>query len=122
MAAVLVTTEGTTEKVRVSAAIVHGSNLNAYLEYVQKNEIPKYEAAGGLASFCVLQRPFVAYVELLIISFWQSEQALTRFLGAQTLAPAATESYGAIQLEPHNYAFLISGKGRIQAAEDASRE
>jgi len=79
--------------VRISVAVVAESNLNPYLEHVQTSEIPKYEAAEGLVSFCVLKRPFVAYGELLIISFWQSEQALTRFLETQTPTPAATESY-----------------------------
>jgi hypothetical protein len=33
-----------------------------------------------LASFCLLQRSFVVYVELSTISFSQIERALTRFL------------------------------------------
>jgi hypothetical protein len=33
-----------------------------------------------LASFCILQRSFVVYVELSTISFSQIERALTRFL------------------------------------------
>src|SRR5882762_2326592 len=59
-----------------------------------------------LISFCVLQRPFVAYVELLTISFWQSEQVLPRFLEGQSPADEIG-SCGAIQLEARNYTVLI---------------
>jgi hypothetical protein len=105
--------EGRTENVRISVAIVAESNLNPYLEYVQRTEIPTYEAATGLASFCILHRPFVAYVELITISFWQSERALTQFLETQRPIPAATETFGAIRLEARNYTVLVSGTGKV---------
>ena len=104
--------------VRISASIVREPSLNEYLEHLQRNEIPHYEAAPGLISVWLLQRPFVAYVELLIISLWHSEQALTRFLETQTQTPAATETYGSIQLEARNYTVLISGHGKVQEAGD----
>jgi heme-degrading monooxygenase HmoA len=108
--------------VRISSNVVPEASLDLYLEYFRKNEIPNYGAAAGLASFYVLQRSVVAYVELLSISFWESEQVLTRFLDTQTPTRAATESYGVIHLEARNYTLLISGKGGIQTGEDASRE
>jgi hypothetical protein len=98
------------------------SKLNAYLKYVRRSETPKYEDAAGLISFCVLQRPFVAYVELLTISFWQSEQVLPRFLEGQSPADAEIGSCGAIQLETRNYTVLISGEGKPQAAEDEPQD
>lgn len=111
-----------TENVRISVAIVPESNLNPYLEYVQRTEIPTYEAAMGLASFCILHRPFVAYVELVTISVWESEQALTQFLEIKRPTPTATETFGAIRLEARNYTVLVSGTGKVQATQDASGE
>ncbi len=115
-------TDGGTENVRISVTIVPESNLNPYLEYVQRSEIPTYEDAAGLASFCILQRPFVAYVELVTISLWQSEQALSRFLATLAPTPAATDGYGAIRLEARNYTVLVSGTGKVQATQEASGE
>ena len=69
----------------------------------------------------MLQRPFVAYVELLTISFWQSEQVLPRFLEGQSPADEIG-SCGAIQLEARNYTVLISGEGKPQAAEDEPQD
>ena len=104
--------------VRISSVVVAESNLNLYLEYAQKSEIPKYETAASLVSFCLLQRPFVAYAELLTISVWHSEQALARFLEGQSPRNADNGDYGAIQLEARNYTILISGEGHLQAAKD----
>jgi hypothetical protein len=48
---------------------------------VQENEIPSYESAAGLIS--VLPRPFVAYVEVMALSLWQSDEELTGFIESQ---------------------------------------
>jgi hypothetical protein len=72
----------------------------------------------GLACFCLLHRPFVAYAELLIISVWHSEQALARFLENRSPIETATGDYGAIQLGAGNYTILTSGEGQLLVTED----
>ena len=65
--------------VRISSAAVPESGLTAYLDYVQKVEIPAYEAADGLVSVTLVRRNLGGYVEVLTLSIWQSEDALRRF-------------------------------------------
>jgi hypothetical protein len=71
--------------VRISSIIVPESLYNLHLTKLQSAAIPQYEAAAGLVSVSLLQRPFVAYVELLTISLWVTEKAMTSFLEGQPL-------------------------------------
>ena len=66
--------------VRISSAIVPHSMFDGYLEYVHTSTIPVYEASRRTNFSFLFQRPVVGYVELLTLTMWQSEQALTRFL------------------------------------------
>jgi hypothetical protein len=65
--------------VRISSTAVPESGLTAYSDYVQKVEIPAYEAASGLVSVTMVRRNLGEYVEVLTFSIWQSEDALLRF-------------------------------------------
>ena len=47
--------------VRISSAAVPESDLTAYLDYVQKVEIPAYEAAPGLVSVTLVRRNLGGY-------------------------------------------------------------
>lgn len=107
---------------RISSAAVPQSALSPYLEYVRSTEIPRYEAATGLMSVSLLQRPFGAYVELLTLSIWQSEQALTRFVEKQPPADGVESEYGVIQFEPRTYESVVSRDGKLRDDEDLQQE
>jgi hypothetical protein len=66
--------------VRISSTTLLEASLNAYVEHVERNEIPSYVAASGLVSVWLLQRRFVACVEVMTLSLWRSEEALTQFV------------------------------------------
>lgn len=74
--------------------------------------LPNYETAEGFFSVCVSKREVVAYVEVLTISIWQSEDALRHFI--QDNGRVATKDRGFISLEPHTCELLYSlpGDGR----------
>jgi hypothetical protein len=108
--------------VRISSSAVPENKVASYLEYMQGTEVPHYEAAAGLTSFSLLQRPFVAYVEVMTISLWQSQQFLTRFLEDRSAEPPVPIDYGAIQFEARNYTVLISSRGAVEAAEEPPLE
>jgi heme-degrading monooxygenase HmoA len=102
--------------VRVSSIAVPESNLDKYLEHVKENELPGYEVAPGLISVWLLRRPFVAYVEVMILSLWQSDEALTGFIESQTEPIGLRSDYGVIHMEPHAYELVVSREGRFRLA------
>ncbi len=107
---------------RISSAIVPHSTFDRYLDQVHTSTIPVYEAAPGLISVSVFQRLVVGYVELLTITMWQSEQALTRFLEDSLATNNDRNDYGVIHMEPHVYELVVSRQGTRQIAEDLPEE
>jgi heme-degrading monooxygenase HmoA len=83
-------------------------------EYVQGSEIPSYQAAPGLISVSLLRRSLGAYVELLTISSWRSEDAMKPFVEKQLSADRAKNEYGVIQLDARTYEVVLYRDGEVQ--------
>ncbi len=103
--------------VRISSAIVPEPMASSYLEYMQNCEIPCYEVANGLIGVSVLQKPFVAYVELMTVSVWRSEEALKRFVRDQLHADRAEAGGGAIELSERIYEVVLARPGKLRVAD-----
>jgi hypothetical protein len=103
---------------RISSAVVPHSILDRYLDHVRTSIIPVYESAADLISLSVFQRPVVGYVELLTLTMWQSDQALTRFLEDNLATDSDRSSYGVIHMEPQAFELVESRQGTRQIAED----
>jgi hypothetical protein len=100
--------------IHTSSVVVPQTDSAAYLEHVRCILLPTYETAEGLFSVCVSKRELVAYIEVLTISSWQSEEALLRFI--QTNARVAEKTPGFISQEPHSFELLYSLPGRWRAS------
>ena len=97
--------------VRLSSTVVPDSQLNVYKEHVLGTEITRYEAAPGLVSVWVLQRTFVAYVELLVISLWNSAHALALFEEIEPPRDQVKAHCSAIRLEAGAYELVLFREG-----------
>lgn len=107
---------------RISSAIVPHAMFDRYLSHVRASTMPVYEAATGLISVSVFQRLVVGYVELLTLTMWQSEQALTRFLEDSPATNNDRNDYGTIHMEPHVYELVVSSQGTRRIADDLQEE
>ena len=87
------------------------SVLQTYLDHVHNSRIPAYMAAAGLVSVSVCQRPVVSYVELLTLTLWQSEQALSKFLEADLAAAKDRNENDVIHMKPHVYELMVTRQG-----------
>jgi heme-degrading monooxygenase HmoA len=105
--------------VRISSAIVPSSEFDAYLEHLRSRAIPTYEAAAGLRWVALLQRPVIAYIEVMTVSVWKSEQAMVRFVESKLAKDNPANHAGVIQLDPHAYYLILSTEGRLLDLEDA---
>ena len=108
--------------VRISSVAVPESKASPHLEYVQTCEIPRYEGAKGFIGIYVLQRLFVAYVELMTIEIWQSEEALKEFVGDQSPADRPKCDCGAVQLPERIYDVVLFREGKLREVDPRAGE
>jgi heme-degrading monooxygenase HmoA len=90
--------------------------VSVQIEDMRSRTIPTCQAAEGFVSLYLLQSPFVAYVELLMISIWESEPALDRFTASQLPVVGAEKDHGIIQLGLRTYELLVSLESKAQEA------
>ena len=104
--------------VQVSSIVVPQSMVSVQIENMRSRTIPAYQAAEGFVSLCLLQRPFVAHVELLMISVWESEPALDRFTASQLPVDSAERDHDVIRVGSRTYELLVSGESNAQDAQN----
>jgi heme-degrading monooxygenase HmoA len=104
--------------VQISSVAVPQSVVSVQIENMRSRTIPTYQAAEGFVSLCLLQRPFVAYVELLMISIWESESALNRFTASQLPVDGAETGHDIIRLGVRTYELLVSSESKAQDAQN----
>jgi len=104
--------------VQVSSVAVPQSMVSVRVEDIRSRTIPTYQAAEGFVSLCLLQRPFVAYVELLMISIWESEAALDRFTASQLPVDGAERDHAIIRLGLRTYELLASSESKARDAQN----
>ena len=102
---------------QISSVAIPAASLSEYLERAQHNEILNYEIAPRLESVLLLQRPLVAYVELMTISIWRSEKALARFSASQPSFDSTNNEYGGVHFEPRIYEGVTYREGKVVFSE-----
>ena len=106
--------------VLITSIAIPADRVTEYLEHVERHLIPHYEAARGLDSVWLLQRPFVAYIEVTTMSMWNSEEALTNFFENWPFDEAARD-YGALELYSQKHTLLGFRQGQNRGADEPSR-
>lgn len=96
--------------VRFASAAVTETKLDGCVNHICKNVIPKYEGMPGFLMVWLLQRQFVAYVELVLLSIWKTEEEMNAFVASQPPDPILTGE-GVIQMEARTYELSTSHVG-----------
>lgn len=91
---------------RITSSVVPQSKSQDYLDYLETEEIPKYERAPGLVAVILSSRQFVAYLEVMMLSLWSDQQFMAKFIEHQ---PPAQNTSGTVNLEPRVYNVVQSG-------------
>jgi len=71
-----------------------------YLSYLQATGLEEYRSTAGNLGAFVTTRPIGKAVEFLLVTFWESEEALRRFAG---------DDFGKAVFYPEDGKFLLSG-------------
>jgi len=87
----------------MSSCAVPEANIAAYLEFAKRNELVLYLSFPGLRAVWLLERPFVAYVEVLILSVWDSEESMMEFVRKHSPLDQQKSDHGAIAITTHSY-------------------
>lgn len=70
---------------RVWRGLTRKSEADEYLAYLMKSGVKEYRATQGNRGLCVLRRSDEDRAEFLLISFWESFEAIRKFSGSQPL-------------------------------------
>jgi len=106
--------------VRIETTVVPQSGLSAFLDYVAREETPRYETALGLMCLFVSHRVFVAYVEVMVFSLWSRDDLMSNFIKEQPPADELKTSFQAVRLEPRVYDLVTSRDGKFRTADFSS--
>lgn len=87
------------------------------LEELRAWAVDNYAAAPGLHSVLLFQRELVGYVELVTLSIWQAEEAMTRFFEDKKHSDWNHSEKGSIEKEPHSYELVVAIDGSVPDAE-----
>lgn len=93
--------------VHIVQVIVDSKQSQDYVRHLRATVLANIEAADGFSGVWVSKREFVQYVEVLIISMWQSSEALRRVPELQLLEKH--KQYDEIALPAHTYELLWRG-------------
>jgi hypothetical protein len=100
--------------VRILSCAVPEPNRDAYLEFVKRNELAFYESSPGLVAVWLLERSFVAYVEVLILSVWDSEKSMMGFVEKHSSLDEVKRGHGVIPMAAHSYRLSASLSGKLR--------
>jgi heme-degrading monooxygenase HmoA len=63
--------------------VTDASKADEYLDYLKKTGVPEYQETEGNLGVYVLQRVDGAQAHFLLLTFWESEDAIKKFAGAE---------------------------------------
>jgi hypothetical protein len=99
---------------------VPDANLARYLEYVKRGELPLYESSPGLVAVWLLERSFVAYTEVMVLSVWRNEKFMMVFVEKQPSPDEVKRVYGVTPIESRAYGLTTSLDGKLRSDFQAS--
>ena len=67
---------------RLWCAQTTAAQAPAYAEHLRKHVLPAIQAVAGYVAATLLERPLADAVEIMVITYWRSEDALRAFAGA----------------------------------------
>jgi heme-degrading monooxygenase HmoA len=76
---------------RLWGAIARSEYADAYIEHLQQETFPALRRLSGFKRATILNRPCDLGVEFLIVTVWESEQAIVAFAGADAQAAVVPE-------------------------------
>ena len=93
---------------RTWAGATRAADADAYLDYLHATGFPEYQATPGNRGVLALRRVAGDRAEFLLLTLWDSEEAIRRFAG---------DDIGRAVFYPEDERFLIERDERVQHYE-----
>jgi heme-degrading monooxygenase HmoA len=97
----------------------------AYAEHLRRQVLPAVRKLDGYAGALLLERPAPDGAEVLVITFWQSADAVRGFAGADVEAAVIAEEAAALldqfDRRVRHYEVAVADGGPLTAGEPADR-
>lgn len=87
---------------RVCSDFVISERIEEFFARLREQVLPAYMSAKGILSVAVMQRTLVAYHEVIILSLWESPEAVFEF-AINDSAEASMKELGVILKDPVNF-------------------
>ena len=94
---------------RIASTIVPQPAIGVSVERWQTAILPRYLSSQGLILVCLLQRPLVAYIELMTVSVWKTQEDQFLQRGPGIVVPERSDDI--IQLEARAYDVIVFQAG-----------
>ena len=88
--------------VRIWSGIALATKANQYLEYLNKIVVPAIRMAEGNEGLLILQDLRGELAHFLLLSFWSSNEVLTKFAGAHS------SEFEVVKLSPEEQSLLVA--------------
>lgn len=103
---------------RVCSGFVIFDRIDEFLQRLRQQVLPAYVSASGILSVAVLQRTLVAYHEVVILSLWESRDAVFEFAGNDPGAEVSIKELGVILKEPVNFELVTIWSSESRNAQE----
>lgn len=102
---------------RVCSGFIIYDRIENFLVILRDEILPAYTSADGILSVLVLQRALVGYHEVMVLSLWESRQAVADFADRGPIAAGSTKELGVVQKETIDFD-LVSTWSSQQSSEN----
>ena len=99
--------------VRTWRGATREEDADTYLRYLEKTGLPEYRATPGNLGVLALRRVVGARAEFLLLTLWESEEAIRRFAG---------KDIGRAVFYPEDERFLVEKEDRVSHFEVVFQE
>ena len=88
---------------RVCSEFVISDHIEDFLAKLRVEVLPAYTSADGILSVLVLRRALVGYNEVMVLSLWESKEAVFKFAGRRSVEAEFIKELGVIEKEIVNF-------------------
>jgi heme-degrading monooxygenase HmoA len=83
---------------RLWSGVASPDTIDAYLDHLKRNTIPALSSIDGFTGFHVLRRNRADEVDVIVVTFWESLEAIVSFAGEDAEAAVVPQEAQALLL------------------------
>jgi len=102
---------------RVCSEFVISTRMEDFLAKLRDEVLPAYISANGILSVMILRRALIGYTEVLILSLWESQDAVLQFASRESFDEAYIRELGIIRKERLAFDVICSWSSELTSRD-----